>query len=339
MSGDLDARVVLSAYALGGADLPQIEMLAGAGGWSGSLLWRVTAAGGRAFCLRRWPAEHPPAERLSFIHTVLGQVAARLPVVAAPIKTAHGETYIEHPGHLWELTAWMPGVADYHQRPNRRRLAAAMHVLAQFHRLAAELGVHHGVPPVWSERQRLRERLLRGGLKAIEQALRQELHRDIDPLAVRLLPAARRAIESPRLTLLEQQPDERDLQPAIRDIHHDHVLFTGDEVTGLIDFGAMRIDTPLADVARLVGSLAEDDQEARSAALAAYVELVPLTEDDRRLIDLLDESGVVLGALNWLTWLYVERRDMGPLTPIATRLNMLLKRLETRQTRGLVQDV
>lgn len=45
------------------------------------------------------------------------------------------------------------------------------------------------------------------------------------------------------------------LQPCIRDIWHDHVLFDGDRVTGLIDFGAMQIDTPATDIARLVGSL------------------------------------------------------------------------------------
>ncbi|MBW8885212.1 MAG: phosphotransferase [Planctomycetia bacterium] len=121
------------------------------------------------------------------------------------------------------------------------------------------------------------------------------------------------------------------LQPAIRDVHHDHVLFTGEEVTGLIDFGAMRIDTPLADVARLVGSLVGDDHEARQFACDAYSELRPLSEADRRLIDVLDETGVVLGALNWLIWLYIEHRDMGPVGPIVKRLNELLTRLEIRK--------
>jgi homoserine kinase type II len=117
------------------------------------------------------------------------------------------------------------------------------------------------------------------------------------------------------------------LQPAIRDIHHDHVLFTGDEVTGLIDFGAMRIDTPLADVARLVGSLAGDDCEARQIALQAYSELRPLSDADRQCIDLLDRTGVVLSAFNWLSWLYLDRRDMGAAAPIARRLHEIRIRL------------
>jgi len=279
------------------------------------------------------------AERLGFIHAVLNHVAAKMPVVPSPFRPAAGGTFVECAGRLWELTAWMPGQADYHERPNRQRLAAAMHVLARFHQLAAEVDRRRDVPPVLLERQQLRQRLLRGGLTEIEEALRHPSHPDIDRLAARLFPCARQAIRSPRLAPLAEKPLKRDLQPAIRDIHDGHVLFTGDEVTGLIDFGAMRLDTPLADVARLVGSLAEDDREARSAALAAYAELRPLTVDDRRLIDLLDESGVVLGALNWLIWLYVERREMGPAAPIAARLSRLLTRLENRQPGGLVENV
>lgn len=117
-------------------------------------------------------------------------------------------------------------------------------------------------------------------------------------------------------------------QPAIRDIWHDHVLFTGDEVTGIVDFGALNVDTPLTDIARLVGSLVADDVDARGFAMDAYAELRPLSQEDRQLIDLLDESGQVVAAVNWPTWLYVERRDMGPIEPIIRRLDEILRRLE-----------
>ena len=48
----------------------QIEPLGAAGGMSGALFWRVTSPRG-VFALRRWPAEHPTAERLRFIHAVV----------------------------------------------------------------------------------------------------------------------------------------------------------------------------------------------------------------------------------------------------------------------------
>jgi homoserine kinase type II len=165
-------------------------------------------------------------------------------------------------------------------------------------------------------------------LDAIEQALAPPLGNEIDALARPLLELVREARRAPQLQVgLHAQP-EWPLQPAIRDIHHDHVLFTGDEVTGLIDFGALRIDTPLADVARLVGSLAGDDQADRDFALAAYSEQRPLSAVDRQWIDWLDRSGLVLGGLNWLTWLYLDRRDMGDPARVQQRLADLCRRLQ-----------
>jgi Ser/Thr protein kinase RdoA (MazF antagonist) len=164
----------------------------------------------------------------------------------------------------------------------------------------------------------------------IEHSVRTPLGNEIDDRAVRLWAIAGHALQRRSFAEALAAAPQLILQPAIRDVHHEHVLFTGDEVTGLIDFGALRIDTPLADVARLVGSLVGDDQEARTFAFDAYSERRPLGEMDRRLIDVLDESSVVLGAMNWLTWLYVERRDMGAVGPIVTRLDQILSRLESR---------
>jgi Ser/Thr protein kinase RdoA (MazF antagonist) len=324
---DRDVQSVLSFYGVIVGTVRTIEPLGNAGGWSGSRLWRLTNSAGDRFCLRRWPAEHPTAERLRLIHAVLTCVAPQLPAVAVPLNTNGGLTFIEHSGHLWELTAWRPGTADYHAHPSRPRLRAAMHALARFHVLAARFEQHRGRAQTLVDRHRLWSEMRDGGLSLIEQALATPLDSEIDSRALCLLPLARNLMAtSPVAPALAAAP-ELPLQPAIRDIHHDHVLFTGDEVTGIIDFGALRIDTPLADIARLAGSLAGDDREARQFAFASYSEIRPLSDTDRRLIELLDETGLVLGAVNWLTWLYVERRDMGPPAPIARRLDEIIKRL------------
>ena len=149
-----------------------------------------------------------------------------------------------------------------------------------------------------------------------------------DPRATRILALTRDRLVPLRLLLATAAEQLLPLQPAIRDIHHDHVLFTGDEVTGIIDFGAMRIDTPLTDIARLVGSLVADDGEARNFALDAYSQIRPLSGSDRRLIDLLDASNVVLGALNWLRWLYIERRQFENMPAVMRRMDAIIARLE-----------
>jgi Ser/Thr protein kinase RdoA (MazF antagonist) len=330
---DHDAQAVLTFYALDGGAVRRIEALGGAGGWSGSRLWRVVGDDGRKLCLRRWPEEHPTVERLQMIHAVLLRVAAGLPIVACPLKTTSGQTYVEHAGHLWELADWKPGKADYHADPSRARLRGAMQAIARFHEASSGDAPPPGLPQTIVDRWRITQEMQCGGIAAIEQAVITPLGNEIDLRAGRLLKLARQTLHLLHATAPHQALERLSVFPVIRDIHHDHVLFTGDEVTGLIDFGALRVDTPLTDVARLVGSLVGDDREARQFALDAYSEIRPLNEADRRLIDYLDESGLVLGGLNWLTWLYVERRDMGPVGAIVRRLDEILKRLEAGASR------
>jgi homoserine kinase type II len=205
-----------------------------------------------------------------------------------------------------------------------------MDALAQFHQLAAACESRMGQAPAILDRQRQMQFLRDGELARIERALQQPLDGELDQRMALLFRLASGSLSDAFTGRMLAINDELCLQPAIRDIHHDHVLFTGDEVTGIIDFGALRIDTPLVDVARLVGSLAGDDREARAFALASYSEVRPLSERERQLIDLLDESGLVLAAFNWLKWLCVERRDMGATGPIVQRLDGIIGRLQKR---------
>lgn len=120
-----------------------------------------------------------------------------------------------------------------------------------------------------------------------------------------------------------------ELFPVIRDLWHDHVLFTGDEVTGIIDFGALRVDTPACDLARLLGSLVENDRDRWRLGLAAYEEIRPLSPQEHLLIPLLDESQALLSGLYWLEWLCLERRAFPDLATIESRLEKILQRLKT----------
>ncbi len=118
------------------------------------------------------------------------------------------------------------------------------------------------------------------------------------------------------------------LQPCLCDVWHDHVLFDGDRVTGLIDYGAMKIDHPAVDLARLLGSLAEDDLAGWTIGLAAYREVRPLSGGEEELARALDVTGTIAAAAVWLRWLYHDRKEFEDRAAAGRRLEGLATRLE-----------
>jgi homoserine kinase type II len=115
------------------------------------------------------------------------------------------------------------------------------------------------------------------------------------------------------------------------DVWHDHVLFTGDEVTGIIDYGAAKMDNVAADLARLLGSFIGDDVTMYEIGLDAYAAVRPLTDDERRLVPLLDRSGVVLGLANWLRQIFQQGCTMKNRTAVVDRIADLVQRAENWQ--------
>src|SRR5262249_53343693 len=109
---------------------------------------------------------------------------------------------------------------------------------------------------------------------------------------------------------------------------HDHVLFTGNAVTGIIDYGSVRHDHPAVDLARLLGSLAGDDGDLTAAGLAAYRGVRQLGAGVGELSRVLDVTGTVLGLANWLFMLYCEERQFDDRGAIARRMQELVTRLE-----------
>ena len=108
------------------------------------------------------------------------------------------------------------------------------------------------------------------------------------------------------------------LQPCVCDPWHDHVLFTGDSVTGLIDFGSAKVDHVAVDLARLLGSLVGDDPHQWRMGISAYRRVRPFSDDERRLADVLDRTGTLLAATHWLRWSNEGRRYDDPEAVLAS---------------------
>jgi homoserine kinase type II len=227
---------------------------------------------------------------------------------------------------LWELNRWMPGKANYHDLPSAARLTNALSALAQFHRSTAEF--ESDSRPSSNIRARLAQlRNIPQMIDAIHGAQILEASPtmlEFRRLAFAVIPGKTRGLISALVPFGHQRLN---VQPVIRDVWHDHVFFEGDKVTGLVDFGAMQMDTVCLDIARLVGSLVGDNQDQFYAAIEAYSRIRPLDRLERQLISHLDLSGILLGSLNWLDWLLVRRRKFEDMVAVEQRVQWLAQRL------------
>ena len=119
-------------------------------------------------------------------------------------------------------------------------------------------------------------------------------------------------------------------QPCIRDIWHDHALFTGQSLTAIVDFGAMRIDSVTVDITRLLGSLVEDDPTGWRIGLAAYEKIRPLTDDETSLLATIDLANTILSATNWIRWIFIDQRQFEEISRIQARMERIISRLRFR---------
>ncbi len=202
-----------------------------------------------------------------------------------------------------------------------------------------------GPSPGLADRLQLIQRLRAGEAEEMRQAVEQSLaaagsgrQRDVfasdfRPTAVSLAERALRLLELfeplalAALERLQQQAaTPLPLQPCLRDVWHNHVLFSGDRVTGLIDYDAIRIDSVAGDVARLLGSLVEDDRPAWEFAVAEYSRVRPMSPREAALVEVFDLSSIALSGTQWVRWLYLDQIAFPDMAAVADRLDHWIRR-------------
>lgn len=317
----------------------QLISLGNRGGFSGASIWRVEGEFA-PLCLKAWPEQTMDAAGLEWMHALLMRAwQARLLFVPEVQACPHGKNWVHSSGRYWDLTTWMPGQADFHEHPSPARLSGAAFALAQIH--AAWQVTVRPLQPCPSVDRRLvaladwTELLASGWRLVVDQVPVTEWR----PLLSKAWALA--LTHEPRVRVMLEAWREKPvmLQPCIGDVWHDHVLYQGDRISGIIDFGAVRQDHPAADLGRLIGSLIADDDAGWATALAAYRALRPFSWEQEALARLLDRSGVVVSLLNWLRWCGRGERTFSDPRAVTKHLAALVERVETwRDSNLIAQD-
>jgi homoserine kinase type II len=276
---------------------------------------------------------------------------SELSYVPAVCFTSQRITWVEQAGRFWDLTTWMPGKADFHDRPSGVRLEAACEALARLHTawssLSPTVGRCPGIIRRLDSAARWASLVSSGWNWRTEGPPREGTEEEHGPLSaakIRDLKSVRGALLDPlaeRAWLLvakwvEWLPKALagwlnrpvPLQPCLCDVWHDHVLFEGDVVSGVIDHGGVKVDHVAVDIARLLGSMIGDDAELRAIGLTAYKRHRSLSSQEEELVTLLDRTGTIIGMSNWLKWLYHDGKYVENLPAAARRLAELVDRVE-----------
>lgn len=350
------------------------------GGLSGAWIWHGQSPRGPV-ALRAWPAVHPTPERLSQIHSAMRRARQQgLLSIPAVFDNRQGKSFTSDGQRLWELTQWVPGMANYHQAPSTQRLQSALRAVAKLHvawhsandasaqnlwlncsskdatLLVASGGIAetHSTGPAVGPSPTVAERRqkLEFSLQRLQAWRRQTGGSGVygsstltgsilaDPQtssavlsALAHLTLVHLAARGPELLkdLIEFQRVPVPLHFVLRDVWSDHILFTEDRVTGIIDFGAARVDEPATDVARLLGSLEPLDDSRWLIGWQAYHAENPHVDVQR--VRLLDRVGTLLAAVQWLQWLVTEPRQFDvPIAQLLSRWQRLLQRLDASAT-------
>lgn len=323
---DVEARAVLAEYFPDRASA-KLTCLENGDGFSGASIWRVDLDDSRCLCLKAWAPGEPSMGRLTTIHRWMDAArAAGLCFVPSVQRPRVGEgSCVAAAGRLWDLTQWMPGTCS--ATPTTAEVSAACAALAHLHCVWQR--VESAVAPCTAvearlQRWRLIFDLVEGGWSPASSAEHGELgcwtrrgwlvlKRHAKPIGPALSPWTRISLP---------------LQPCLCDIRAEHVLFDQTRVSGIVDFGAARLDNVSVDVARLLGTLAGDVADLRAAGLAAYESVRRLSFEEKSLVHYLDRTGAVLAVAGWLMWLHEKGRSFSDRPVMLQRLKALVERIE-----------
>lgn len=314
------------------------------GGFSGSRVFEVIPKSGTRYFLKQWPTVGPDLKRLRFIHDVQTQLADlksaehsfKLPQVAVPLTNAQGDSVTIDGETLWDLTPKLDGSPIEPSTITSTGIRAAMQSLAGVHLAMDQLGPRwaRGFPDIGSVgpspgllKRRFKLTEVCDGSREIALAI---ANAPLEP-SLRLKCKSLLAAARPAATQLANEAGWENfrlpLQLVLRDVWYAHVLFNQTQVSGIIDFGSIGVDSVGTDIARLLRSWIPGDDADFSDALDAYHQIRPLSAIERDAFVQFDRTSRVLSAFQWIEWLAIDRREFDDWEAVAARLDFVLARL------------
>ena len=309
----------------------QVQRFNSDDGFSGSLLWKIST-NETDYLLRCWPCE-TKRERIAWIHTVQSQIRGSGFLYTPQIFQAENQQTFAHvDGRYWELAAWMPGASNSGFDLSESKLLSMFGLLAQFHlhsvQIPAAIPMQSGASSTVQERIELIEYFNAIPLEQLSKAILQTKWKDFINRAVELFDAYQKHSQQLLHELNSVKHLRFHLQPCLRDARGEHFLFESGEPSGLIDYGAMRMESVAVDLARLSSSTIRSSEVAQHEKVVAHYEQHrSLTSDEKSLIQVLMNSSRYLTGMNWIRWVALEKKQFASPDGVLARLDIALEQV------------
>lgn len=309
----------------------QIQRLKTDDGFSGSLLWKISSQESD-YLLRCWP-DQTKRERIEWIHQVQSQIReSGFQFTPRLYQSENSQTFVNVDGRFWELASWMPGTSISRFDQAESRVLYRFGHLAQFHihsaKIPAATPTQSGCSSTFQERIELIEYFAAIPQEQIIAAIQRTQWSEFITTAVELLEAYRKQSQQLMLDLNSVKHLRFILQPCLRDARGEHFLFDSGEVSGLIDYGAMRMESVAVDLARLSSTTIRSSlAEQHDKAIARYEQYRPLSSDEKSLIPVLMNSSRYLTGMNWIRWVALENRQFDNPNGVLARLDTAIEQL------------
>lgn len=284
----MEPERILAAY-------PQLQVinLESIRSYSHARVWKVTTKTA-AFAMKCWAETKEtrmPRKVLEQHHGRLIKLNQKLDFIPVPVATSNQSTIYSDTECTAELLTWMPG-----QACTKKDLPNVFWDLSRFHReceiLISAKGPCNSVWRVFDA--------LTGFTEKMAYCVETRMDKNL------VIERAYQVVSSDRHRWISAVRSWLDRPVLIHPIHGDcwspNLLMNENKVSGLIDFTSYRIDHPIADYARLFGSLG-----IRSyLEMCDFLQPVYPNKDLQDLCFILLQGGRLASLRNWLKWLYYD---------------------------------
>ncbi|WP_437186811.1 phosphotransferase enzyme family protein [Planctomicrobium sp. SH668] len=306
-----------------------------AGGFSSSPVFQIDTTFA-TYALKGWKASHWPVARVLERHRWLQFLSSNRIPVATPLKDRFtGSSVYESASGSWQLEQWMPGGSSTLSEMTPNRWRSMMTTLATMHQASSRFkyqsagkgwfAVRHAPSSTLEERRLIIATWTAEKRRRATHQL-QNAPRRFRESALAILSAFSQFAPQVDQQLAALEVEKVLLIPCHRDLWNEHVLFSGDTVSGIIDPTAARSEHIASDLSRLLSSFLDDSGSSWKPALDLYQSIAPLSSIDMQMIDAFRVSSIVLSGMTWVER-FAFRPELELTDSILHRIELITQRL------------